>query len=166
MTPTILVIIGERNWTRRALHLAAAMAREAGTSIIVTRMVRVEHLEYLGAAENETFLPYDEFDALEEYIATTQSYGVPAAVELFEYTDYSNGLRSAADQHAAVAVFAPPPTAIFDTLARWRLWLLRRLLRRPLYTLAPGDEPLAWTEALPDAPPAPAPQPSVSARNL
>lgn len=166
MTPIILVIIGEKNWTRRALHLAAAMARESGTAIVITRMVPVNRLEFLGVTENETFLPYDDFDALAEYVATAQTYGVAAAVELFEYTDYVTGLRSAAEQHGAVAVFAPPPAAFVGALARWRLWLLRRTLRRSLYTLGPGDGPLAWTEALPDAPPAPAPQPSVIARNL
>ena len=57
MQTTILVITGEPNWTRRAVHLAAAMAHEAGAALIVVRMVPVAHLEYLGAGEREDMLP-------------------------------------------------------------------------------------------------------------
>lgn len=166
MTSTIVVITGERSWTLRAVHLAAAMAREAGLPVVLLRLVRVAHLEYLGSGAREALLPYDEFDALNEYLLTAEAYGVPAGVELFEYTDYNGGIASAADQRAAAAVFAPAPAAGFASLARLRLWALRRTLRRPLYTLGHGDAPMAWMEAAPETNTTPAGQPSVSMRNL
>jgi hypothetical protein len=146
MSSTILVVTGEHNWTQRAMHLAGAMAREAGAAVVILKMIRAAHLEYLGAGLRESFLPYEEFDALRGYVALVESYGAPAAVEYFEYVDYTGGVLSAAEQLAALAVFAPAPTgamAMFDPL---RLWWLRRSLRCALYALAEGDAPLVWTQ--------------------
>lgn len=176
MTPTILVITGERSWTRRAAHLAGATAREGlaarGTSLPVTivRMQPVAHLEYLGAGEQEVLLSYEEFDALAEYMATVESYGVKASVETFEYSDYVGGVLGAAGLWPAAAVFAPAPTSAFAPLAGFRLWALRRALWRrghcPLYTLGRGDEPLVQLTAAPEPNAAPAAQPIISIRRL
>lgn len=164
MQSTILVVTGEASWTRRAIHLAAAMAQEARAALTVVRMVPVAHFEYLGAGEREDLLPYDEFDALAGYVATAEAYGVAVKIELFEYTDYTGGLLSAAEQVAPLAVFAPAPGGPIELLARWRLWLLRRRIGCPFYALNPGDKPPAWTEATPDPSTAAAAAPQVSAR--
>lgn len=157
MTQTILVVPGAREWTRRAIHLAAAMAQEAGATILLAHMAPITHLEYLGGGNGDDLLSYADYDALCECISTAEAYGVDARVEIFEYTDYSSGLKSAAEQASAVAVFAPAPGGPLAPLRRARLWLLRRTLGRPLYTLDRGDGPLTWTE-----PPA-APLPAVAA---
>lgn len=162
MTASILVITGERAWTWRALHLAGAMAREAGLPVLIARLQPVAHLEYLGAGHQETLLSFEEYDALAEYRATAESYGVKATIQTFEYSDYPGGVRGAAELWAAAAIFAPAPPATFVWLARLRLWALRRSLRRmarcPLYTLGPDDEPLIQTPPaeLPAASSAPA----------
>lgn len=146
MTPTILVITGARAWTRRALHLAGAMARETAAPVIIARLQPVAHLEYLGAGNEETLLSFEEYDALAEYVATAESYGVKASVQTFEYSDYAGGVRGAAELWSAAVVFAPAPAAPVGWLARLRLWALRRALWRmarcPLYTLGPDDGPL------------------------
>jgi hypothetical protein len=161
MTATILVITGERVWTRRAIHLAGAMAREAAASVVIVRLQPVAHLEYLGAGEGETLLSFEEYDALAEYITTAESYGVKATVQTFEYSDYAGGVRGAVEFWTAAAVFAPAPAASFGWLARLRLWALRRALWRlagcPFYTLGPDDGPLvqlppAEAPAVPVAP--------------
>lgn len=149
MSNIILIVAGEPNWTRRAMHLAAAMAREAAAAITLVRMTPVAHLEYLGSGARETLLSYEEYNLLGECLATAASYGIRADVALFEYSDYAGGLRSAAEQYAPAAVFAPAPGGILPFVAGWRLWALRRTLGRPLYTLGPGDGPLVW---LPPAP--------------
>jgi hypothetical protein len=146
MTSAILVITGEHNWTQRALHLAGAMARESGAAVVILKMIRAAHLEYLGAGIRESLLSYAEFDALRSYVALVESYGAPAAVEYFEYVDYSGGVACAAEQLSAQIVFAPAPTgfmALFDPL---RLWWLRRSLTCSLYSLCDGDPPLIWTK--------------------
>jgi hypothetical protein len=150
MTPTILVITGERNWTQRALHLAGAMAREAGAAVVILKLIRAAHIEYLGAGVRESFLPYEEFDALKSYAALVENYGVPVDVQLFEFIDYSGGLVCAAEYHAALAVFAAAPTGLLAFLDPLRTWWLRRTLRRPLYTLGDGDGPLVWIQPQPD----------------
>jgi hypothetical protein len=139
---TILVITGAPEWTRRAVHLAAAVAREASAAVVLLHMVPVAHLEYLGAGAREELLSFAEFDALNEYTVTAAAYGVDVAVELFEYSDLTGGILSAAEQLDAAAVFAAPPGGL---LARLRLWWLRRALRRPLYTLSDGDPVIITT---------------------
>ena len=153
MTPTILVITGERDWTRRAIHLAAAMAQEAKATILLAHMAPITQLEYLGGGNGDDLLTYTEYDALCECATTAEEYGVGTQVEIFEYTDYSGGLKSAADQASALpcsprarrphwsvapgAVVAVAPDAGAAALYAW-----------------PGDGPLTWTE--PSAAPRPA----------
>lgn len=151
---TILVIPGDAEWTRRAIHLAAAAAREAGAAVVLLHMVPVAHLEYLGAGRREALLSFDEFDALGEYAATAAAYSVAVRVELFEYSDMTGGVLSAADHFDAAAIFAAPPAG---WLGRLRLWNMRRALRRPLYTLGDGDP--AITLVIPPKAAAARPQP-------
>ena len=58
MSATIVVILGEPEWTQRALHLAAALAREWRAAVTLVKLLPVAHLEYLGAGVDETLLPY------------------------------------------------------------------------------------------------------------
>ena len=133
---TILVITGEPEWTRRAVHLAAAAAREADAAVVLLHMVPVAHLEYLGAGAREALLSVAEFDTLNEGAATVAAYGPAVTVEQFEFSDYNGGAVCAAEHYGAAAVFAAAPGGL---LGRLRLWALRRGLRRPLYTLGDGD---------------------------
>lgn len=149
MTTTILVVTGEHAWTLQALHLAAAMARETGASLLLVECVRVSHLEYLGLGLREALLPYDRLSALHEYSAAVRDYGVEVAVAPYEYTDYVGGLLSAVEQVGPLAVFAPAPRGRSPLLAAVRLWHLRRALRRPLYTLSESDGAAVWTPASP-----------------
>ncbi len=140
MTNTILLFTGETNWTQRAAHLAAATARETGAGVLILRPTPVDHLSDLGAGLNEALLSFAEFDALQALVNVVESYGVAVGVELYEYTRFSGGLLSAAEQTNAAAVFAPPPSGPFAALDGLRLWWLRRALRCPLYTLADSEE--------------------------
>lgn len=141
MTDMILLFTGEPAWTQRAAHLAAATARETGAAVLILRPAPVEHLGDLGAGASETLLSFADFDALQTIVGVVESYGVAAGVQLYEYTSYRGGIVSAAEQTAAVAVFAPAPTGPLAALDGLRLWALRRALRRPLYTLAEESGP-------------------------
>ena len=157
MTPIIMVVTGEHAWTLQALHLAAAMARETGASLLLVEPVRVSHLEYLGAGLREALLPYDRLTALHEYAAAIRDYGIEVTIAPYECTDYIGGLLSAVDQVAPLAVFAPAPGGRLPLLAEARLWYLRRALRRPLYTLSAGDGMARWTPAAPESAAGPVP---------
>ena len=142
MTNVILVVTGDHDWTLQAVHLAAAMARETGAAIALIEMVAVNRVDLLGDSLEESPLPYARLEALGEYAAAIDGYGIAVAVATFAYSDYVGGLLSAAEQNDAQAVFAPAPGGSPAFLAAWRGWYLRRALRRPLYSLA-GDA-AAW----------------------
>lgn len=150
MSATIVVILGEPEWTNRALHLSAALAREWQAAVTLIKMLPVAHLEYLGADVGETLLPYQESCHLQACAATVESYGVPTELRLFQYSDFVGGVLSAAEQLDAAAVFAPAPAGRLPGLGRLQAWWLRRSLGVPLYTLGVGDAPLVL--ALPATP--------------
>lgn len=149
MSTSILVITGEPNWTRRAMHLAAAMARERAEPVLIVHLIPVAHMEYLGAGSREELLSYDAYNALSEYADTAAGYGVRVELVLFESIDYAGAVCSAVEQYDPAAVFAPAPGG--PLFARLRLWWLRRSLRRALYTLGPGDPPPALTHETAEA---------------
>ena len=149
MSATIVVILDEPEWTQRALHLAAALAREWRAAVTLVKLLPVAHLEYLGAGVDETLLPYKEICHLEACTATVESYGVSTDVRPFQYSDFVGGVLSAAELFSAAAVFAPAPVGRLPGLARLRVWWLRRGLGVPLYTLGGDDAPLVL--ALPAA---------------
>ena len=138
MTDIILVVTGDHDWTLQAVHLAAAMARETGAAVRLVEMVAVNRVDLLGDGLEESPLSYTRLEALREYAAAIDGYGIPVAVTTFAYADYVGGLLSAAEQNGARVVFAPAPGGSPAFLAAWRGWYLRRALRRPLYTLADG----------------------------
>jgi hypothetical protein len=142
MSATIVVILGEPEWTQRALHLAAALAREWRAAVTLVKLLPVAHLEYLGAGVGETLLPYQDICHLEACTATVESYGVPTDVRLFQYSDFVGAVLSAAELFGAAAMFAPAPASRLPGLARLQVWWLRRGLGVPLYTLDAGDAPL------------------------
>lgn len=146
MNPTILVITGDAAWTRRAIHLAAAMARDAAGELRIIHLLPVARLEDLGANAREELLPFDRYQALADWAATAESYGVAVHVELFEYSDYAGALLCAAEQTGPRAIFAPPPGGRPAFVARLREKWLRRRLGRPYFTLGPDDSPTAWSE--------------------
>jgi len=150
MSSTIMVVLDEHDWTNRALHLSAALAREWRAAVVLVKMVPVTHLEYLGAGVEEALLSYEETRQLRVCATTVESYGVAVELRLFQYSDYVGGLLCAAEQLKATAVFAPTPTHWLPGLARLRRWWLRRSLGAVLYTLGEGDGPLVLS-----SPPAP-----------
>lgn len=131
----------------------------------MVRLVPVAHLEYLGAGAREMLLSYEEYDDVCEYARTAEAYSVPFAVEMFEYSDYIGGLAGAAEHYEAAIAFAPAPSAAVESLARLRLWWLRRVLGRPLYILGRGDGPMVWPEVVAAAPVTTA-GPKISAHHL
>lgn len=166
MNSTILVFTGEDAWTRRAVHLAAAMARDVAAEVRILRLLPVARLEDLGAGLREEMLTYGEYETLAGWVDTVKAYGVPAGVDLFEFTDYTGAVLSAAEQLSPVAIFAPAPWGRPAFVGTLRLWWLRRRLARPLYTLGVDDSPPAWTETAPapEQSPAAAAAPAANAR--
>lgn len=135
----ILVVLGNERWTNQAMHLACAMARNEHTSVALVRPVPVANPEQLG---NVDFHP-DHTQRLQRTIheisATAEDYQVSFEVIQLHYSSYINGIRSAAEELNAMAVFAPLSKHRLKIIDRFQTWRFHRALSCPLFTLDPDD---------------------------
>ena len=137
----IMIVPGTRQWTQQALHLACAMARDAGAVVVMVKMVGVNHPLRLDDLVGTKDTAQDRC-LWEDCAATADIYGVPYQVQVFTYSDYVPGLVSAAEQMGAAAVFVSPAHSSFRLWNQIRQWRLRYALKQTLYTLeTPVDQP-------------------------
>jgi hypothetical protein len=147
----VLVVLGELEWTLRAIHLACAVVRSSGGQVVLLQMVPVRHPSYLG-----TDLAYLDFtpeqqERVSEYRHLTSTYGVGFSVCVFSYDVYPSSLVDAAEQLGATTVFAGfhrHRIPGWDALEKW--WIKRALSHhhRDLCTLEPPDGEEGWIPQL------------------
>jgi hypothetical protein len=146
----ILVVLGEKQWTRRAMHLACAMARNQGAAVMVISTVPVANPQQLG---NINYHPDHDLDYqkfVHDLIATAEDYQVPLETIQLHYASYINGISSAADELKAAAVFATLPKYRLKILANLQFWRLSRAIKCRLYTLDGAGES-DWAESPPQS---------------
>lgn len=134
-TEALLVVLGDPGWTRRAMHLACAVARDLSMPVVVIDMVRVNHPSLSGETAgllNHTPL---ERRLLQECGETAEDYAVNFELHEVAYADYVSGLASAAEQIGVSLVFAPPPASRFTFWNRLVLWRMQHAVHRPICTL-------------------------------
>lgn len=143
VTSDLMVVIGDRRWTNQAVHLACAIARGNGGTVVLASMVPVHHPAQLGDASGRVRFTDEDRHALFDFAATAEDYGVDCRQQICTYANYSSGIASAAEQLNIGYVFAPPFRSRWPWLARWKMWRLRRLVQRPLFALqTPEDQPI------------------------
>lgn len=139
---SILIVLGDHDWTIRAMHLACAMARDNGAVVFIVKMLRVNHpllLGDVGGYVNYTALDRTALQACGDIAA---EYGVPFREHVCTYADFAAGLAGAAEQLDAGVILTPPYTSRFEPWNRFMLWRVRRIVGRPLFTLSsPTDQP-------------------------
>lgn len=145
----IIVQMADKRWTTQAMHLACALACTDEASIVLLRLIQVDHISYLGSAFGFKLLTNSELRDLQDYTATAEDYGVEMKLEQIQCISPTTAVADAADYLDAAVVFARLHQSRIPFLRQFRLWRLMRRLnpeRRQLYTL---DQPAPDGKSLP-----------------
>jgi hypothetical protein len=145
-TSRILVVIGEEKWTRQAMHLACAMARNLDASVALIRLVPVANPHQLGNIYRSPDVDPNHRALLYELLATAEDYQTKTEIIRLHYASYINGISSAVAELQALALFSPAPRHQSHLWYRFQLWRMRRAVKCPLYTLDPANQP-AWAQS-------------------
>ena len=92
----IMVVVGGRQWTLGAIHLAGAVARSNGREVILLQMVPVRHPWLLGTDLGLLDFSLEDQCNLVEYKQILARYDVCFSVCVFQYDAYVSGLVDAA----------------------------------------------------------------------
>jgi hypothetical protein len=155
---TILVCDSTYQWTLEALHLASAIAKTNGYVVTLVQLVPVDHPLHLGQAFAYRHYTDAERQAMAEYQATLEDYGVEHSSVLFQSVNRDDAIVSAAEQFHAIIVFATLPPSRIPGWRRLLIWNMHRRLKQhgcTLFTLDNTLDPLVW-------PPTPVPRHELS----
>jgi len=145
----IMVVVGERQWTLQAIHLACAVARSTGSDeVVLLNMVPVRHTWLLGTDLGLVDFSIEDQLDLVEYSQIPAIYGVGVSTCVFQYDAYVTALLDAAEQLNTPIVFALPPRRLVPLWHEIEVrWLKRALSKRhrSLYTLEQPDDMVPWT---------------------
>lgn len=136
---TILVQMSDTSWTMQALHLACALARNSSATLVLARLVEVQHYSYLGTPFGDSVPTPQEYDDIQEYAATAEDYGVEFSFRVMQCANRLEALADAADYLDSEVVFAHIPHSRIPYWPVIQTWLLKRRLaagHRQLFTLA------------------------------
>lgn len=142
--PVIMVQIDDPQWTWQVLHSACSLARKCSGRIVLVRMVRVEHLMYLGTSFGYLQLDGEDRGALQAYADTVADYGLACDVKFFQYCDRFGAIEDAADLMGASVVFAKPPRSLIPFWSDARFEVLRQHLAQ--HHLALYDKPVEFEQ--------------------
>lgn len=140
---TILVQIGDPEWTMQALHLGCALARSNALTVTLLRLEPVTHPGYLGSGFGAVPPTAAEYHNLYEYADTAEDYGVEVRLLRMTYIGRVAAMVQASDEVDALALFAQLPETWVPGWRRFQTWDLRRRLMahgRHVYTLHPQDD--------------------------
>lgn len=130
-TPRVMMIqIANRAWTLEALHCACLIARSTGDTIALVKMVPVLHHSWLGTEWGYMHLSRQDQNAIHDYQATIEDYGLSYVLSVFQYDTWVEATAQAAQQNHADCVFAQTPTSWLPGWEKIQSWSLQRLLKR------------------------------------
>src|SRR5690349_12479385 len=89
---SIMVQLGEPQWTSKALHLACTVARANSCDLTIVKMVPVDHPGWLGTELGNRHFTTADQDRLRDYSITAEDYGVQFAVDLYQYVILSDAI--------------------------------------------------------------------------
>lgn len=146
-----MIIMGNRNWTLAALHLACAMSRRDMADVLLLKMVPVRHPLLLGTEAGSLNFTSEDASALADMAATAEDYGVSLDIRLCQYATYWRAVVDAAEQLHVTAVIVHIPHTPIPYWRDFRRWWLRRQLARQQQLLLTLDDlapSLTWTPSV------------------
>jgi len=138
---TMMVQIADRTWTMQAMHLACAMARNTGSSVILLYLMPIKNPGLLGSELGITPPTPAQYADFDEYALIAEDYGVEIGLQPMQYESLCEALAQAVELLKPLALFARVPESIIPLWCRFQLWTLQRQLTAQncrLYTL---DQP-------------------------
>jgi hypothetical protein len=140
---TVLVQIADQPWTMQAMHLACALARNTGGSVVLLRLMQVRTAYLLGSDLGIASPTDAEMDAISEYSMVAEDYGVKITLQPMEYESFSVAVVQAAEHFNAIALFASLPDNPISIWKRFQSWNIRRQLNAQkcqFFTLTQSDD--------------------------
>jgi hypothetical protein len=134
----VVVILGQPDWTAKAIHLACAPAHSSQSEVVLVKMIPVQHPMNLGAADGYINFSRQEQKQAREWMTIAQSYGAPCSLYVYQYASYVGGIVGVAASLDATTVLAQPYKSLLPLWSRFQQWRLREALAecgRSLQTL-------------------------------
>lgn len=125
--PVIMLQIAGRGWTRPAVHVACQMAREIGATILLVKMVPVQHIAWLGTELGYMDFTRKEQAEMTEYQEILEEYDIDYRCHISQYVDLPDIIVQIVRKANAQIAFATLPTSI---IPGWHKFQLRRLRQR------------------------------------
>jgi hypothetical protein len=147
----IVVQMADLEWTKKALHLACAMARGKQDEVLLLRMIPVQHAAWLGTDVGDSAPTALEYDDMREYDTIAHDYGVDIVLTSMQYLTLKEALIQAVELLEARTLFARLPESF---IPYWRKYLVRSLESHmaahncTLYTLEQPADVAEWTPAV------------------
>jgi hypothetical protein len=146
---SIMVQLGEPQWTSEALHLACTLARANACDLTIVKMVPVGQPGWLGTElGNRNFSAADQ-ELLRECAITAEDYGVQVAVDLYQYLILSDAILDAAEYFDAHLTFATLPRYKLPFWRKFLMWRLHRQFQMRGRVLNTLEEPIALQDWMP-----------------
>jgi hypothetical protein len=145
---TVLVHMADHEWTTQAMHLACAMARNMGRSVVLLRLIRVSTPYLLGSALPVPPPSDEEEKAIVEYMMIAGDYGVQIELQPMHYESLTDAVVQAAQHLKAGAVFLALPKTVGPFWRRLQWWTLQRRVNAPVYTLERSEPMGDYTPAI------------------
>lgn len=128
--PVILLLIARRGWTLSAVHAACQLAHEIDATILLVKMVGVQHLGWLGTELGYMDFTFEEQAEMTEYEEIIAEYDVEFTCYIYQYVSLFNAIVQMAEQARPQVAFATLPPSL---IPGWRNFQLDRLRQQLLH---------------------------------
>src|SRR5581483_2427186 len=146
---SVMVQLGEAEWTSNALHIACTIARANGCGLTFVKLVPAGQPGWLGTDFGRwNFSPADQ-EQLHECMMTAEDYGVPSSSALYQYMILSDAILDAAQHFDAHLTFAALPRYRLPMWRRFLMWRVHRQFEAQGRLLNTLERPAALDEWMP-----------------
>jgi hypothetical protein len=140
MNATAVLILGDKTWNEKALHLACALAKNHQLDLVLATATPVIHPQMLGTDAGYILLPTEQRVMLRDMSTVAMEYNLPVITMHCQYASWVSGLKSIAEQLGAAAFFVQPPVSSMAFWSTWQTAWLRRQLYKQKCQLITLDE--------------------------
>lgn len=144
---TVLVQMSDdEQWTREAMHLASAIARSLGGSIVLLRMILANNPGLLGWGITPPTAA--EQYQIDEYGAIAEDYGVEFSVQPMQFVTLIDALAQAVELKETSFLFAHITQSSIPLWRRFQLWNLKRQLGACRLCTLDAEQPIRIDEPI------------------